>query len=414
MNSETSVLKVEANNEFNKTLEVPTSKSRANRYLICGALCKDEVVIENLPESTDVLKMIEILKKINLDIFQQGSTVTIKNSFPECEEDTETNIRLDTGDGGTTNRFLISLLSLGRNTYDLWPEGKIRSRPIKELVTPLIELGVDFYPGTKKSQWMSITGPAIPEENQKIELDCEKSSQFASSLYMALHNTGVTIDMKNLENSAVYFEMTRSIVNEFKKGRRKFIVPIDFSGISYPLARAATSGYVKVTNYTEIDPFQPDSALLGILQKAGAEVKLKSGALEVKNVGTLKGLTIDCRQFPDLVPTLAYLFAYAEGKTELKNIASLAHKESHRIDEILKLFQLFKIEAKYNDLIDVMTIQGQPDRHLGDEVFYDAPEDHRMIMVAYLFMKHNNGGTISNAHHVKKSFPGFFELMGDA
>lgn len=411
MKSETSVLRVESLSGFNKTITVPTSKSRANRYLICGAICKEEVVIENIPESTDVLKMIEMLRKINLDIFHQGTTVTIKNSFPNCEVDSEDNIRLDTGDGGTTNRFLISLLALGRNTYELWPEGRIRSRPIKELVTPLIELGVDFYPGTKKTFWMCITGPATPEPGQRIEIDCEKSSQFASSLYMVLNQAGVNLELLNLENSEVYFEMTRSIVNEFKKGRRSFKVPIDFSGVSYPLAMAAHHGYVKVANYTEIDPFQPDSVMLSILEKAGAEVKKGPGGLEVRNVGRLKGLELDCRQFPDLVPTLAYLFAYAEGKTELKNLSTLAHKESHRIDEILKLFQMFKIEAKYNDLIDVMTIQGNPDRHLGDEVHYDAPEDHRMIMVAYLFMKHNNGGTISNTHHVNKSFPGYFELM---
>lgn len=411
MNSETSVLTVTSSSSFNKTIDVPTSKSRANRYLICAALYPEEVVIENIPESTDVLKMIEIFKLINLDIIHQGTTVTIKNSFPACEVDSEENIRLDTGDGGTTNRFLISLLSLGRNTYDLWPEGKIRSRPIKDLTLPLTDLGVDFFPGTRKTHWMSVTGPAFPQEGQKLTLDCEKSSQFASSLYMALHNTGVEIDYVNLENSAVYFEMTRSTVNEFKKGRRKFVVPIDFSGVGYPLALAAHNGEVHISNYSEIDPFQPDSAMLSILQKAGAEVKMSSSGLSVKSTGKLVGLDLDCRQYPDLVPTLAYLFAYAEGKTELKNLSTLAHKESNRIDEILKLCQMFKIEAKYNDIIDVMTIQGNPDRHLGDEVHYDAPEDHRMIMVAYMFMRHNTGGTISNAHHVKKSFPGFFDLM---
>lgn len=411
MNLETSVLKVSSRAEFDKTIVVPTSKSRANRYLICGALYPEEVTIKNLPTSTDVLKMIEILKQLNLDINHQGSSISIKNSFPECEIDSEESIRLDTGDGGTTNRFLISLLSLGRNTYDLWPEGKIRSRPIVDLTLPLSDLGVDFYPGNKDSSWLSITGPAYPSPDQKLTLDCKKSSQFASSLFMSLHQTGVEIEYVNLENSAMYFEMTRSIVNEFKKGKRSFYVPIDFSGIGYPLAIAAHFGQVHISNFSEVDPFQPDSVILSILKKAGAEVSMSSSGLTVRNNGKLFGLSLDCRQFPDLVPTLVYLFAYAEGKTELKNISSLEHKESNRIDEVLKLCQMFKIEAKYNDIIDVMTIKGKPDRQLGDEVHYDAPEDHRMIMVAYLFMRHNNGGTISNAHHVKKSFPGFFELM---
>lgn len=412
MSSESSVFKVSTNGKFNKEISVPTSKSRANRYLICGALCKDEVVIENVPNSTDVLKMIEILHQIGLNIEHVDSTVKIKNSFPECELDTDEYIPLYTGDGGTTNRFLISLLSLGINGYDLFPEGKIRSRPIKELVQPLIALGVEVLPGTKKTHWMSIQGPINPELDKKVEIDCLKSSQFASSLFMALHDKGVDIDMKNLENSAIYFEMTRSIVNEFKKGKRKFKVPIDFSGVSYPLALAAHLGSVRVTNYSEIDPFQGDAALLGILKKAGAHVESGKDGIVVKKPDTpLQGQSIDCQQFPDLVPTLGYLFAYADGKTELKNISTLAHKESQRIDELLKIFQLFKIDAKYNDLIDVMTIQGVPDRMIGDEVHYEAPDDHRMIMVAYMFLKHNSGGSISNAHHVEKSFPSFFEVM---
>ena len=45
-------------------------------------------------------------------------------------------------------------------------------------------------------------------------------------------------------------------------------------------------------------------------------------------------------------------------------------------------------------------------------ISYDPPEDHRMVMVAYLFMRALEGGVVSNAQHVKKSFANFFEVMG--
>ena len=317
---------------------------------------------------------------------------------------------MDTGDGGTTNRFILALISRGTNEYAIFPGGKIRQRPVKDLLQPLMELGAEVLPGTKATHWLSIKGP-INDIGKKIKIDCSKSSQFASAIFMGLFDTDIELEYVNLDKSQIYFEMTRSIVNEFIKGKRSFKVPLDFSGLSYPLALAAHLGEVTVTNYTEIDPFQGDSVFLRILKDSGAEVTMKTGELKVKNGGTLKGQSIDCSQFPDLAPTLGYLFSYADGKTELKNISTLVHKESNRVEEMLKLFKLFKIEAKYNDLIDVMTIQGVPDRLLGDEVHYDAPDDHRMIMVAYLFMVHNSGGTISNFHHVEKSFPGFFETM---
>ena len=53
---------------INKEIKVPSSKSYANRLLILAAIDKDPVVIRNIPLSSDVIKMVECLKIIGLDI----------------------------------------------------------------------------------------------------------------------------------------------------------------------------------------------------------------------------------------------------------------------------------------------------------------------------------------------------------
>ena len=97
-------------NPFKKIVNIPTSKSYANRILILASLCPKEVSIKNLPQSTDVVKLISCLKKVGVLFQEEGNITKVINSFPDCETDDDDPILLETGDGGTTNRFLLSFL----------------------------------------------------------------------------------------------------------------------------------------------------------------------------------------------------------------------------------------------------------------------------------------------------------------
>ena len=67
---------------LNGELEVPTSKSYANRVLVLAALNENPVTISNIPESSDVINMISCFKKIGLEIEINSTEVIIRNSFP--------------------------------------------------------------------------------------------------------------------------------------------------------------------------------------------------------------------------------------------------------------------------------------------------------------------------------------------
>ena len=130
---------------FSKNILIPTSKSYANRILILASLCPSVVTIENLPESTDVSNLINCLEKIGIKFLKEPQgTLKVLNSFPECEVDSDLDtIYLETGDGGTTNRFILPFLARGKKKYILKPQGKMRTRPMKELIDSLVFLGVD-------------------------------------------------------------------------------------------------------------------------------------------------------------------------------------------------------------------------------------------------------------------------------
>ncbi len=393
-------------NEFVKKIEVPTSKSYANRVLILGAITPGLVQIDQVPKSSDVETMLNLLQRIGLEIERKEDTVYIKNSFPECEGSDD--LILETGDGGTTNRFLLPLLARGSNCYTLEAKGHMRKRPMEPLILGLTSLGVDVSMGGE-DYWIKVKGP-YQNKSSKVEVDCKDSTQFITGLSLATADLDIEIKALNLEASLSYFLMTENLIEEFKSQRSEWTIPVDFSGLSYPLALACTTGNIEVTNCKEVDSFQADSIFIKILEEAGASPEFKEGSLFLKKPEYLMPFEADGSKSPDLVPTLAFLAAYASGASIIRNIEILRHKESDRVEEVLSLLETFCIEHEFDSEKNNLIIYGDPSKKIGSVEYY-PPEDHRIVMVAYLFMRMNSGGKLHNFEHVKKSFPNFFEVM---
>lgn len=374
--------------------------------LFLAAIDKRPITLVGLPSSSDVQDMIVALKTLGLKIKSDKNTVTILNSFPDCEELSDKPLVVKCGYGGTTTRFLAALLALGKRRYYLEAEGYMRSRPMSEIVKPLTELGVEAIYGSEEA-WLVINGPVKNKVNQ-LDVDASRSTQFASALAMTVSTWNGEVNPIGMNASEDYFAMTLDCIKHREEATWR--VPVDFSSLSYPIALAAISGQVLVRNVHSIDYQQPDSILLTILEQMGAEVDLSNDGLKVKNMGRLKPWSGDCAGFPDLVPTLALLCAYADGVSHLKNLDVLRHKECDRFYEVIKILKLFGINIKNDD--DDYIITGRSD-HIRMEVSYKAPDDHRMIMVAALFMRLNGGGKIENWNHVKKSYVEFFTDVAD-
>ena len=392
--------------EFSKEIEVPSSKSYANRVLVLAALAPQEVIIENLPLSTDVLTMIDCLKQIGLQIEESDRGLVVKNSFPACE--LKANTILKTKDGGTTNRFLIPLLARGKRQYQIEPEGHMRERPMEALLDAISELGV-FVEFKKRDSWLKIKGP-INEEVKSVEIDCSQTTQFLTGLSLALSNTNIQVIPKNLSVSLPYWELTKSLIDLFQKPIAKFFNPVDFSSLSYPLALAAVTGDCLVTNCHEQDKNQADSKFIELLSSMGARLDWKENGLLCKRE-TLKAIDFDGSQCPDVIPTLLYVCAFAEGTSTITNLEVLTHKECDRFVEMIKMLDVFGVKHKVDYKNYSIKITG-PTSFTSD-MFYLPPADHRMVMVAYLFLRTLGGGEIlGNTEHVRKSFANFYEVMG--
>ena len=108
------------------SVQVPSSKSYANRALILASLREEEILLRNMPHATDVTHLISALQQIGLSITQDKKSLRISGSFPECETKDQL---ISVGEGGTTARFLAVLLLKGKMKYSLKLGNRLKDRP---------------------------------------------------------------------------------------------------------------------------------------------------------------------------------------------------------------------------------------------------------------------------------------------
>ncbi len=392
-------------NQFNKQIEIPCSKSYANRALILGALIGNGFKVINAGKSSDVLSLVEILRLVGLKINKNGDELVFINCFPECEEIKEGPVTIKTGDGGTTNRFLIALLSLGKNCYQFIPSERMSERPIDDLLLPLSKNNVIVRKNVSNS-WVEIKGPLIFPSS--FEIDCSMSTQFASALKLISFNKNVAFKLLNVLASESYLTMTDSVINEISQ-KKSYTVPIDFSSLSYPLALAAHIGEVTILNCHEIDSNQADAVFLDLLKKSGANISFTEQGLRVNNDSPIHGFKVDVSTCPDLFMTLAFVASYAKENSEFKNLEVLRHKESDRILAVLEILDIFKVKYIYDQKNETLVIHGNTPKI--SPVDLTPVNDHRIVMMSYLFLRYNSGGLLNNVDCIKKSFPNFIQLM---
>jgi 3-phosphoshikimate 1-carboxyvinyltransferase len=118
-----------------------------------------------------------------------------------------------------------------------------------------------------------------------------------------------------------------------------------------------------------------------------------------------RGVEIDARAIPDLVPVLCAVAAVSAGETIVNNAGRLRLKESDRLTAVAQT--LNALGAKVMEEPEGLRVQGVP-RLKGGTV--DAWGDHRIAMMAAIAsLACEDSVTITGAQAVKKSYPRFWE-----
>lgn len=380
------------NSVLQGNVTVPPSKSAAHRAIICAFLAGGGTV-QPIINSNDMRATI-------------GVTESLKNGEQV----------LNCIESGSTMRFMIPVAaSMGREVTFVG-EGSLLSRTVGEYMELLPKHAVALEGNGYLP--LKISGKL---KNGSYEVNGDVSSQYITGLLLALANLECdsAVILKTKLQSKPYVDMTVKVMRDYGvevkecefgyliHGGQKFkvqdyIVEGDWSQAAFFLAAGALGGNVTVSGL-DMDSTQGDKEIVDILKNFGADITVDCDSVHVKK-SHLKGIEIDARNIPDMVPALAVCAAFAEGQTIIKGAQRLRYKESDRIESVVTNLKKMGVDVTETD--DGMIINGG--MVTGAEL--DGYNDHRVVMAFSIAALFANGRTvITDAQSINKSYPAFFE-----
>jgi 3-phosphoshikimate 1-carboxyvinyltransferase len=330
------------------------------------------------------------------------------------------------GNSGTSYRLLLTTAALAQGEILLSGSPRMQERPIGSLVKALNQLGVDAS-CIEQKDLPPVLIRAKGISGGRVEIEGTQSSQYVSSLLLSAPYADKDVEIRVTGNlvSKPYVDITLDVMKTFgisvvRDGYVYFKVPSgqryqacrfqtdgDVSSASYFWAAAAVTGGTMITK--NIHPHttrQGDLGLLDILERMGCYVERRHDSVLVQG-GVLSGIDVDMGAMPDMVPTLAAIAPFANGKTGIRNIAHLRHKESDRLHAIASEWN--KLGSRIEEMDDGIIIPGG-ERLSGTTV--DPHNDHRLAMSLAVIGLRVQGISVKNETCVTKSFPQFWDLWG--
>jgi 3-phosphoshikimate 1-carboxyvinyltransferase len=186
----------------------------------------------------------------------------------------------------------------------------------------------------------------------------------------------------------------------------------DASAAAYFWAAAAISGgRACVRGLSPASP-QGDVGFAQVLGGMGCGVRAGADGLEVTGPasGALRGVSVSLNAMPDTVQTLAVTALFADGPTEIRDVANLRVKETDRLAALAT--ELRRFGADVQEGRDGLRIQ-PPARPPRERVEVSTYDDHRMAM-SFAIAGLRHPVRIREAGCVSKSFPGFFDVLSAA
>jgi 3-phosphoshikimate 1-carboxyvinyltransferase len=236
----------------------------------------------------------------------------------------------------------------------------------------------------------------VTEKDSIIIVNNLKSKPYIDMTLQVLKSFGINI----LKTGYSRFEIPGN--QKYKAG--KFEVEGDWSGGAFLLVAGAINGDIRIEGL-RADSLQSDKAILNVLDSAGVRTTILENSITVRK-SPLKAFFFDATESPDLFPPLVTLAAFCRGKSTIKGVSRLIHKESNRAEALITEFGRIGIRIETSD--DNMIVSGGSVK--GGEV--SSHGDHRIAMAAAVAALGSSGKIlIKNSGCVAKSWPLFFEQL---
>lgn len=408
-------------------MSVPGSKSHTIRACIFAALSTGESHIVNPLPSADCLSALKVISDFGAKVRKGDNEWIVKGIGAHWKIP---GFVVDVGDSGTLLCFVTGLAGTIPGYTVITGDKSICTRPIGQELSGLRQLGAQafttrdgidappvivkgpIHSGTariegKLSQHVSglLLAGALTEGRTRIEPVDPKEIPFVKMTIDWLGSVGVKVSYDTEKLSWLEVEGP----NVFPPINRA--IPSDWEGVAFPLAAAILTHSTLRIDHIDCSGSQGDEAIVSVLQDMGADITLdkEQECLIVKGGAKLHGISVDCGNFPDALPILCVVAAFAEGTSRFTDIGVCRLKETDRIT--LMRTELEKLGAEVIEGPDFMEVHGGKPLH---GAIVDSYDDHRIAMalaVCGMALGKDEHIVVNDAECCAVSFPEFYKTM---
>ena len=395
-------------------IDLPFSKSVTHRIYILAALNTGKTRISDALDSYDTNITRNILTKLGAEFEINQEEILSKNAIGFVKDND-----CFLGNSGSSARFLPPLATFVDKKIHFHGEARLRERPFSELINAMQKLGSKI-----DSSNSSLPFEVFPQplKGGALSFRSLPSSQIVSGLMMAAlwMEKDLTLKLPNITPSLPYIQMTIKLMknlglqiesnqNEiFVKAQKpdinwNFGVEKDLSAASYWVVFSLINNIKVILKGVNLPSLQGDEKIFEIAELLGASVTLYSDRIEI--VGEMKkGINLNCRDIPDLVPALCILGLFAPEPIILSDIKHLEYKESNRVEAIMKNVKTLGGKTEYeNSNLKILPQKS----YKGSTI--NTFNDHRIAMSFAVAGTKIQNIVIDNPDCVQKSYPNFWK-----
>ncbi len=450
----------ENEDEEPRPLQMPASKSFAQRAIIAAALAQGTSHLSGYSPCGDNEAALAAARKLGARIKTEGSTLEITGigAFEKCLTISDIHV----GESGFLTRMLIPVLSvIADGPVLVTGEKTLLKRPLAGAHDIMASFGVRLLPegpapaeARKNDCFIPLTvkGPLVPG---RADVSGREGSQLISGLLAALPLAGsrstvyvhdprsipymfITVDVlkkfgieigSEMEGGEDFLQtqdwtLCTGVTFKMRGGQHyraaDFRIEGDWSGAANFLVAGAIFGDVEVEGL-DTQSLQADISIMDILMDAGASMSQlegdtpTTGSIHVTRA-PLCAFETDLNNCPDLFPIVAVLAAFCPGTSRIRGVERLRHKETDRAAAIVDMLTQMGVPVQVDE--DEMTIEGMglPQRILTGNLLkggsFTSHGDHRMVMALKVASLGADGPVeIDDTACVAKSFPEFLDMF---
>ena len=379
---------------------VPGSKSITARALFIAALAKGTSTLYGAGLSDDCLTFIDCLKSLGINVYLNGTTVTVEGCGGRLPVKSG---EVYVGSAGTAARFITALLAFSEGEFVVRSSEQMKKRPMGDLISALEKAGACFEFLEREDCFpFKICGTSAPAK--EITVDITKSSQFMSAVLMAGVCAAGGMTVKAVGSHGMdYINMTCDIMWSFGVE-----VSAGDGGVY------AVNGTYSARKY-DIEPdISAACYFYAINRILGTDIKVKGvmphtcqGDIQFIKLmqGGFDGGEINMSSFSDQALTMAAIAPYFSKPTHICGIEHIRGQECDRIAAIVKNLRAMGVECEESaGGVTIYPSQPKP-------ADIDTFGDHRVAMSFAVTGLRADGIVIKNAEVCSKTFGEFFGVL---